>query len=412
MSTPTLISLFTGAGGLDLGLERAGFIVGACVERDASAQGVLKANRPEWARNLFEDVQSVTADQLRIAAGRARGEIALISAGPPCQPFSKARLWAHGELAGVRDERAQPLKNLLQIVGELLPRAILIENVAGFVREGRRGGALTLLEAAFRRINKKAGTSYDPATWILDAAEYGLPQHRRRAFIVAFRDGQHPSVPTPTHGAGNGARKPLVTAWQALGGLNLSLSELRGLQPTGRWAELLPTIPEGSNYLWHTSRGGGMPLFGWRTRYWSFLLKLARSMPSWTISASPGPATGPFHWENRLLSIRELARLQGFPDSVQFPDSRRVAHRLIGNAVPPLLGEVIGRAILTQLGHFHRHPPARPVLLPYSVCRKQIRSILRTAKVPRHFGKLAGAHAAHPGTGLGPGAASRAGNYR
>src|SRR2546421_631152 len=64
----------------------------------------------------------------------------------------------------------------------------------------------------------------------------------------------------------------------------------------GRWAELLPSIPEGSNYQHHTDRGQGLPIFGFRTRYWSFLLKLAQDRPSWTISAQPGPATGPFHW--------------------------------------------------------------------------------------------------------------------
>ena len=92
-------------------------------------------------------------------------------------------------------------------------------------------------------------------------------------------------------------------------GTRLSRSAASGLA-------LLPTIPEGQNYLWHTERGGGEPLFGWRRRYWSFLLKLAKDLPSWTIQAQPGPATGPFHWDNRRLSVREMARMQTFPDNV------------------------------------------------------------------------------------------------
>ena len=78
----------------------------------------------------------------------------------------------------------------------------------------------------------------------------------------------------------------------------------------GKWAGLLPTIPEGENYLFHTRLGGGRPLFGYRTRYWSFLLKLAKDEPSWTLQAHPGPATGPFHWANRPLTVQEMLRLQ------------------------------------------------------------------------------------------------------
>src|SRR6185312_12245754 len=112
-------------------------------------------------------------------------------------------------------------------------------------------------------------------------------------------------------------------------------------QLRGKWADLLPSIPPGMNYLWHTDRGGGEPLFGWRRRYWSFLLKLAPDQPSWTIQAQPGPATGPFHWDNRRLTGREMARLQTFPDDIQITGSLADAQRQIGNAVPSLLAEVL-----------------------------------------------------------------------
>ena len=128
----------------------------------------------------------------------------------------------------------------------------------------------------------------------------------------------------------------------------MSNPEEEDLTVRGKWADLLPSIPEGSNYLHHTDRGEGMPLFGWRRRYWTFLLKLAKNRPSWTIQAQPGPAVGPFHWSNRRLSVRELSRLQTFPDDVNIVGGKGSAQKQLGNAVPSLLAEVIGRAIRQQ----------------------------------------------------------------
>src|SRR5206468_6143085 len=127
-----------------------------------------------------------------------------------------------------------------------------------------------------------------------------------------------------------------LTAWDAIGDFSQDSND-PDLAISGKWADLLPTIPEGKNYLWHTPRGGGEPLFGWRTRYWNFLLKLAKDQPSWTIQAQPGPAVGPFHWKSRRLSTRELCRLQTFPDDVVIVGDRMSLHRQVGNAVPSLL---------------------------------------------------------------------------
>src|SRR5207249_2951654 len=140
---------------------------------------------------------------------------------------------------------------------------------------------------------------------------------------------------------------PWRTAWDAIADVNPSTAE--DLDAQGKWADLLPSIPEGQNYLWHTNRLGGMSLFGWRTRYWGMLLKLAKNRPSWTIQAQPGPAIGPFHWDNRRLSTRELCRLQTFPDDVNIVGGRGSAQKQLGNAVPSLLAEVMGRAIKVQL---------------------------------------------------------------
>jgi DNA (cytosine-5)-methyltransferase 1 len=162
----------------------------------------------------------------------------------------------------------------------------------------------------------------------------------------------------------------------------------------------LKSIPEGKNYLWHTPRGGGEPLFGWRTRYWSFLLKLSKRQPSWTIQAAPGPATGPFHWRNRLLSMEELARLQTFPHNYQVVGNRRSAHRQIGNAVPCALGELLGLAIQQQLlgeRHVRRQLELTPGL------REDCPRAHPRRAVPHAYLDLQGNHADHPGSGLGPG---------
>ena len=196
-----------------------------------------------------------------------------------------------------------------------------------------------------RAINQRRGTNYDLQVLHINAASYGVPQIRERLFILASVDGRHIEMPPPTHGDG---LEPFRTAWDALGDLDSDEWD-RALDPRGKWAGLLKSIPEGMNYLWHTPRGGGEPLFGWRTRFWSFLLKLSKHKPSWTIQAEPGPATGPFHWRNRILSIEELARLQTFPDEFEFLGDRRSAHRQIGNAVPCAIGELLGLEIRRQL---------------------------------------------------------------
>jgi DNA (cytosine-5)-methyltransferase 1 len=200
-----------------------------------------------------------------------------------------------------------------------------------------------------------------------------------------------------------GPLEPYRTAWDALGDVDEGADD--SLRVSGKWADLLPSIPEGENYLHHTERGGGLPLFGWRRRYWSFLLKLAKDRPSWTLTAQPGSAIGPFHWRNRRLSMRELCRLQTFPTDYVLVGGRTAIQRQAGNAVPSLLTEMLGREIRQQLldGHRFRKPLT---LLPSR--RGTPPPPERPSPVPRKYHALAGIHAAHPGTGLGYGAARRA----
>src|SRR5205823_8904488 len=110
----------------------------------------------------------------------------------------------------------------------------------------------------------------------------------------------------------------------------------------GRYGHLLPAIPPGDNYLFYTEkRGHSSPLFEWRSRYWSFLLKLDPLQPSPTIQAQPGPYVGPFHWENRRLRVGEIKRLFTFPDEFELVGTRVSVQAQLGNAVPPLLAETV-----------------------------------------------------------------------
>jgi DNA (cytosine-5)-methyltransferase 1 len=298
-----IISLFTGVGGLDLGLEAAGFGVAVAVEIDRDAVDAIRKNR-DWPVMQCGDrllpIESVSSPAL-LAAGRLRvREAALLVGGPPCQPFSKSGYWASGDALRLRDPRANTLREFFRVLGETLPQAFLLENVPGLTFKGKDEG-LVFIERQLTTINRRKDTNYVFSVDQLNAADFGVPQLRERVFVVGHRGGRRFQFPKSRYGS---KLNPYVTAWDAIG--DLQEDRAPSLRVTGRWADLLPSIPEGQNYLFHTPRGGGLPLFGWRTRYWTFLLKLAKNRPSWTLQAQPGPAVGPFHWA-RVKSIADDA---------------------------------------------------------------------------------------------------------
>lgn len=391
------LSLYSGAGGLDLGFEAAGFDPVACFEFDRDARATLKANRPDWHLAENGDVSAIKPRSLLGELAIRPGELDLVLGGPPCQPFSKSAYWVTGETSRLQDPRARSLRTLLPILAATLPKALVLENVRGATYRSK-DDALESLKRGLERINKRHGASYELTTLHLSAVDYGVPQHRERTFLIALRDGGKIEPPTPSRGSINHA-----TSWDAIGGFQPDPKALDELRLRGKWAELIPSIPEGRNYLHHTARGDGLPIFGWRTRFWSFLLKLAPNQPAWTIQANPGPATGPFHWDNRLLSINEMARLQAFPVDYEVVGDFRSARRQVGNAVPVSLAEAIARrvrsaitdepydpALNTEVGVRAGCPPPRP-----------------TEPVPAKYLPLVGTHPDHPGTGLGPAALNR-----
>lgn len=390
------ISLYTGIGGLDFGFEAAGFEIAAAVEMDTASCRALRLNRPRWGL-LEGDIHQIASEAILERAELGPGEADVVIGGPPCQPFSKLSYWVNGDAGRLDDPRGDTLAAYLRVVRDTRPAAFLLENVYGLAYKGKDEGLRYLLEG-IERINREMGTNY-VVTWkMLNAAHYGVPQRRERVFLIGSREGHEFRFPQPTHGhaASPSAlenREPCRTAWDAIGDL-IAPPSGSALAVGGKWADLLPTIPEGKNYLWHTNRGGGSQLFGWRTRYWSFLLKLAKTLPSWTIPAHPGSSTGPFHWHNRKLSVHEMCRLQTFPDGLDFNCSRTVVQRMLGNAVPSLLAEVLAREVRCQLLSRGKAPGPLSLLPPV---RTPVPEPEPVATLPAKYHPLIGPYPDHPG---------------
>jgi DNA (cytosine-5)-methyltransferase 1 len=348
-------------------------------------------------------IEEVSTNEICRFAGSAK-DVDLVIGGPPCQPFSKSAYWSRGDTLRLKDPRSNTLREYFRVIEDFKPKAFLLENVHGISYTGKEEGLQFIIDK-IREINRKTGTDYRPRWKVLNAADFGVPQLRVRFFLVAIRNGKEFVFPQPTHFDADTAHPdlklsninlaPYSTTWDALRDVNPDTGE--NLRVGGKWGKLLPSIPEGENYLWHTDRKGGMPLFGWRTRFWCFLLKLAKNKPSWTIQAQPGSAIGPFHWDNRKLSWREQAALQTFPSDFRINSPRAEIQRQIGNAVPSLLAEILGRSLMEQVSGERTKES-----LNLSIRRNaDIPPAERIQPVPEEYFCLRGIHAPHPGTGKG-----------
>ena len=341
------ISLFSGAGGLDLGVEQAGYQVRAAVERYPDATVTMEKNFPHLASAVIRsDILDVpTGDILRAAGLRRRSRPDLLVGGPPCTPFSKSGFWLDWKRAGL-DPEASLLQAYTRVLSEARPRRFILENVYALTYNNRAS------KGAYERLLREIGEAgYDYRAEVLNAADYGVPQSRPRLFVIGAEKGQAlPDHPGPTHGGawerrrtGNPYR-PHVTSGEVLDGLVTEPEREEVLR--GRYSHLLTDIPPGDNYLYYTAeRGHPSPQFRWRSRFWSFLLKLDPHRPSPTIQAQPGSNVGPFHWENRRLRMAEVKRLFTFPDEFEFVGSRASVQYMLGNSVPPFLAQRVAEAV-------------------------------------------------------------------
>ena len=335
------ISLFSGAGGLDLGAERAGYEVRAAVEWDRDAAATMEKNFSHLVSPVIQnDIMTTPTQAIVRAAGLRKGQRPeLLIGGPPCTPFSKSGFWLEWKREGL-DPGASLLQAYTRVLAEARPRRFLLENVYALTYSNKAS------KPAFDRMMQEiAAAGYHCHASVLNAADHGVPQARPRLFIIGVpKDEPLPRLPEPTHGgrwerrvSGN-PQRPHVTAGEALAGLVTDPEP--GESVNGKYGHLLPDIPPGENYLFYTDqRGHPEPLFKWRSKYWSFLLKLSPDKPAPTIQAQPGPYVGPFHWANRRLRIGEIKRLFTYPDDFDFVGSRASIQAQLGNSVPPLLAE-------------------------------------------------------------------------
>jgi len=186
---PVVISLFSGAGGLDFGFEAAGYGTGVAVERDHDCCETLRGSghiRSEAV--VHRSVFDVSTGEMLEIAGRKAGDIDVLIGGPPCQPFSKAGYWRRGDSLRLRDPRADTLLAYLRVLEEARPRVFLLENVEGLIYGGKDEGLRLLLDR-ITEISRRTKSNYQPVVQVLNAADFGVPQLRERVFVIASRDG-------------------------------------------------------------------------------------------------------------------------------------------------------------------------------------------------------------------------------
>lgn len=344
------ISFFSGAGGLDLGLEKAGIESLLYCENNREARMTIQANRPEAA--LLGDISKTTAEEVRALAGLdEETEIDVMFGGPPCQAFSTA-----GARRAFNDPRGNVFLRYLELAEELRPKYFVIENVRGLLstpyplKEGDEpvpGGALHLV------IQNLEAMGYGVSFNLYNAANYGAAQTRERVILIAKRDGTVMSWLTPTH---SNEEKWGLPSWRTFGDI---MEELEGVEhhytqfPEKR-LKFFSKLSEGQCWTGlepedqKKAMGKAFYLGGGKT---GFYRRLNRAKPSPTLVTSPTmPATDLCHpIELRPLSVEEYKALQGFPLDWVVAGSISDQYRQLGNAVPVPLGMAIGKAIIEDM---------------------------------------------------------------
>ena len=370
MSEPklTAIDLFCGCGGISCGLKQAGvnIIAGADIEKKYSA--TFKHNFPE-AKLFHNDLTKISTEQFMREVGLEPGELTLLAGGPPCQGFSKNVPRKNRYLL---DPKNQLIRTFLDFCRDLRPQLILMENVA----EMKNGFDLAYTEEIIARLRED---NYYVSYAVLNAADYGIPQKRRRAFFVGNRLGVMFNLPHPTHDTPEDiidlfSVNNHVTVWDAIG-------DLPSLKP-GEGSEFMPYSCEPFSYYQKMIRDGQesvknhiarklQPLqferlsslkpgeglkelphhLQVKSGYSGAYGRLTKKMIAPTITRwvfHPGSGRWGHPVDLRILTIREVARIQGFPDSFIFVGTYNDQAGQVGNAVPPLLIKQIAEGMLNQ----------------------------------------------------------------
>jgi DNA (cytosine-5)-methyltransferase 1 len=325
---PIGIELFAGCGGLSTGFLDAGLNVAAGFELDARAVDACNYNHAyRGSRGFIADLSIATGPELLGRAGIK--QVDLVIGGPPCQPFSIA-----GKRQGKRDIRADLIGHFIRIVGELNPSALMLENVPNLAAISD-GEFLRGTKAELRALGYTVGHC------VVSAANYGVPQNRKRLVVLGVKGRKSVRFPLPTHGT---AEHPFISASSAIDDLpdagEFGDNSIHNHEPTVHSADMiarLSTLEPGKR-----ERG-------------SFHDRLHPERPAYTLRAGSGNFSPlrPVHYKyHRVITVRESARLQGFSDDFRWPDRipRLQQYRQVGNAIPPPLARAFAECIADQMG--------------------------------------------------------------
>lgn len=350
---PKVVSVYAGGGGIDCGFDKAGFDLCLSTDNWQVACDTLEQNGRS-RRVVCADIRDVDYPKELGAVGIDASEIDALVGGPPCPAYSKSRFYLKEKKRALEDENSFTLYEYFRALEELNPKVFFFENVFGFVYKPH--------QAAFDLLKELAEElGYSIAYKVVNTANYGVPQTRERFICVGVRKDLAKEFIFPVETHYNPASKkiteemkmtmiPWVTCGEAIGDLDYPLPEDEEMQAGSKHKDLLRLVPPGDNYLYFTKeRGYPDPIFKWRSRYWSFLLKLSPDRPSWTIQASFSNNMGPFHWRNRFLRINEIKRIQTFDDEYEFCGDFKEQWRQVGNAVPVDMVKLIANEIKRQI---------------------------------------------------------------
>lgn len=335
-----VLSLFSGAGGLDLGFHLEGFDIKACIELEKDACDTLELNKGKYlsrgTKIYCNDITKLSPELVK----NEIGDVDFMIGGPPCQSFSAAGRRAGG-VPGINDTRGSLFWYYAQYLKAFRPKGFLFENVKGILQANKHHD-WEIIKESFRELG------YKLTYRILDAADYGTPQHRERVILVGQLLETPFKFPKPLFGPNSEDKKPYCTPREVFSDID-NPNEIVQVY-SGKYGHLLNDIPPGLNYSFYTERmGHPNPLFAWRSKFSGFLYKLDPDEPSKTLVAHQGKYDGPFHWKNRKLIKEELMRIQGFPIDYKFMGSQISIEKQIGNSVAPKLSRYLAKSVLLQI---------------------------------------------------------------
>ena len=348
MKKNKVISIYSGCGGIDQGFHNAGYEIIYATDYWEPACKTLVHN---GVAKLVECKDIRNVDFKSILKQENLESIDCLVGGPPCPAYSKSRFYLKDKKRAMEDENSFTLSEYFRAVEETKPKVFFFENVHGFIFKPH--------QEAFNFLTKESTRlGYKIFYKIVNTAFYGVSQTRERLICIGVKEGLPDfKFPPETHydpaqydSVKDKNKKPWVTCGDILADLDIDLPEDEKMKAGSKHKHLLELVPPGDNYLFFTEkRNHPKPIFKWRSRYWSFLLKLSPNRPSWTIQASHSNNMGPFHWKNRFLRIPEIKRIQTFDDNYEISGDFKSQWRQVGNAVPPLLAKIMADEIYQQI---------------------------------------------------------------